>query len=160
MGEPVPVQATEEILSRILNQTQQLKAKGLTDKNWSTLEARLSLIWGPEEFTQSQNATIWRKKCARKRYIIVQRVDAHLFLAVVLAIPQTECSNKSSEDIFHHLGCLDTYEPYHLNLRTSDETRFKSVANSAGFSESSHYKEFMKVVFRRGLCSAQLPDED
>jgi hypothetical protein len=134
---------------RILKKVQQLKEDGLTQGDWKILKGRLSLVWSRRN-ANLPLSTDWRQTCAQTRYIEVQDVNAHLFLALILTISPTECTQKKSVHVVRSLCRLKSYEAYLVNLKPTDKALFESIATEAGFSENHRYKSFMKALFPEG----------
>lgn len=150
----------DQLLAKIDEKAKQLKTNGMTRGDQELLKAnRLNLVWGePIEKPDGQaaSATDWRKGRARRAYTEVQDANHHLFLAVILAIPPTECAKKSFDSVLEHLIRLGNYEPYQLNLSPAAKLFFESTAAEQGFSGSRCFLSFMQALFPQSLWHSSL----
>ena len=136
-----------KLLTKIEEKATQLKTTGLKLRDQESLRKhRLNLIWG-ESGGQDEPATAWRKGRARRAYNEIQDLDAHLFLAVVLAITPTECARTSFDNVLEHLLRLENYKSYRLNLNPASKKVFESTAAEQGFAGSRRYLNFMQALF-------------
>ena len=70
----------------------------------------------------------WRKGRACYIYMDIQDANDHVFFAIVLVIPPTECAKISFNIIVEYLTCLKNYKLYYLNLRPTAKKFFKLTA--------------------------------
>jgi len=151
-GRLTPLSSNAEInrfLIKIDEKVNQLKMNGMMRGDQALLKnSRLNFIWGePIEEPGGQNATKWRKARARRAYTDIQDANNHVFLAVVLVIPPTECAKTSFDIVVEYLTRLENYEPYRLNLRPAAKKFFESTAAEQGFTSSRGYLSFMQALF-------------
>jgi hypothetical protein len=151
----VPVSSNaliDSVLKTIDAKVQQLKTNGLTLGDQEILRRhRLSFVWDDSnEAPAGKGSTIWRKARARRAYTTIQNTSEHLFLAVILAIPPTECAKTSFDGVLDNLVHLQNYEPYYLNLGPAAKSFFESTAAEQGYSGSRGYLSFMKTLFPQG----------
>jgi hypothetical protein len=132
---------------KIQNQTNKLKKDGLTEGDLKLLKIRLQFVWGKGDNNERKNTTAWRKNNAKKRYISIQGVSAHLFLAVILAIAPTECGEKPFQNVHHYLIRLENYDAFHVDLKLVDKQHMETLAMQAGFSEDHRYKTLLQALF-------------
>ncbi|KAF2192046.1 hypothetical protein K469DRAFT_622026 [Zopfia rhizophila CBS 207.26] len=139
------------VLTKIDTKVKKLKTDGITLGDQEILRKdRLNLVWGePSEVPESQGgqATKWRRGRARRAYTEIHKASEHLFLAVILAIPPTECAKTSFDNVLEHLLRIENYEPYRLNLSPATKRFFETIAAEHGFSGASSYLSFMQALF-------------
>lgn len=138
------------ILRRIDERVRQLKMNNTSYEDREILKTRLQITWGEVSETQSLPvATGWRKKRAREVYTEIQKMSEHLFLPAILVITPTECIKHSTKKVLNHLLRIENYEPFHLNLSSTDEKFIETTAVEQGFSGDRGYLNFMEALFPR-----------
>jgi hypothetical protein len=144
-----------KFLTRIDEKVGQLKTNGMTRSDRELLKShRLNFTWGEiTEESDNQNATTWRKGRARRTYAEIQDANDDLFLAVLLAIPPTECAKTSFDKVLEYLVRLENYGPYRLSLSSTTKNFFESMAAEQGFASSHRYLTFMQAMFPQGMTS-------
>jgi hypothetical protein len=141
-----------ELLTIIFEKAKELNTNGVKRGDQDILNHRLNFSWsneGPDG--KKGSATLWRNTRARRAYREIQDANNHLFLAVILVIPPTECSKTSFDNILNHLTSLENYEPYRLNLSPVAKRYFESTAAKQGFASSPRYLSFLQALFPPGL---------
>ncbi|OQE79456.1 hypothetical protein PENNAL_c0051G08984 [Penicillium nalgiovense] len=105
------------MIHKIHNRVSLLKTDGLTNRDQKTWKNnRLSFIWGEPWPSSESSVTTWRKSRARRAYEEIQVVSYHLFLAVAIEVPPTECGRTSFEAILDYILQQEDYEQYNFNL--------------------------------------------
>jgi hypothetical protein len=142
----------DEFLTKIVEKVKELNTNGVTRGDQEILNHRLNFNWTNEEPDGKKgSATLWRNTRARRAYTEIQDANNHLFLAVILVIPPTECSKTSFDNILNHLTSLENYEPYRLNLSPAAKRYFESTAAEQGFASSRRYRSFLQALFPPGF---------
>jgi hypothetical protein len=141
-----------EFLTKIFGKIKELNSNGVTRGDREILNHRLNFSWTNDKPDgRKGTATFWRNTRARRAYTEIQDANNHLFLAVILVIPPTECSKTSFDNILNHLTSLENYEPYRLNLSSVAKRYFESTATEQGFASSRRYISFLQALFPPGL---------
>jgi hypothetical protein len=143
----------DEFLNKIFEKVKELNTNGVTRRDQDILNHRLNFTWTNEEPEGGKkgSATFWRNTRARRAYTQIQDANDHLFLAVILVIPPTDCSKTSFDIILNHLTSLENYGPFRLSLSPAAKRCFESTAAEQGFASSRRYLSFLQALFPLGL---------
>jgi len=141
-----------EFLAKIDEKVKELNTNGITRGDQEILNQRLNFSWTNERPDGKRgSATLWRNTRARRAYTEIQDANDHLFLAVTLVMPPTECAKTSFDNILSHLTGLENYEPYRLSLSSASKRYFESTAAEQGFAGNRRYLSFMQALFPQSL---------
>ncbi|OJD12119.1 hypothetical protein AJ78_07240 [Emergomyces pasteurianus Ep9510] len=148
---PVAAHSDEDIntnLVKINEKVKQLNVDGLTRADQAVLKNRLSFIFlGPNECPRSNEVTTWRQSRARRTYRAIQDADNHLFLAIILTIPPTECAKTRFDKTVDYLVNLEDYSLFRFSLRTTTKRLFDSTSAEQGFAGNPNYQGFIQALF-------------
>ncbi|OQE29259.1 hypothetical protein PENFLA_c004G01909 [Penicillium flavigenum] len=137
-----------DMINNIHNKVSLLKTDGLTNRDQKTLKNnRLSFIWGEPRPSSESSVTTWRKSRARRAYEEIQDVSYHLFIAVAIEVPPTECGRISFEAILDYILQQEGYEQYNFNLGPTARRFFDSTAAEQSFSGGRRYISFIRSLF-------------
>ena len=134
------------LVRKINAKLEQLQIEGVTTHDEEIIESgRLKFVW--DDPVQFSAITTWRHRRARSAYTKVQNANAHLFLAMVLAVTPTDCAKTRFEGVLDHILRWNDIKACHFRLSVEARKLFESVAAQQGYSGSCGYLSFMKGLF-------------
>ncbi|EDN02505.1 hypothetical protein I7I51_07499 [Histoplasma capsulatum] len=133
------VDSDNKHLPKVNEKVKQLKVDDLTQTDKDNLKSRLSFVWKESDehsLRRGTSVTTWRQNRARRTYRAIQEADNHLFLAVLLAIPPTECGKTRFDNTTEYLLKLGDYRSYHMELSLATKRFFESTAAEQGLKNA------------------------